>query len=106
MIGESKRLKLESCVFELCNNTTFSISAFGADEIVIFAESCLENSHTDIADVCMNFSVVRLNKIYRYGAYRFSKWDCYCIKMQEFRFTNGKKFGIIRIEQDKKGMFP
>ena len=39
-----------------------AISAFGADEIVISAESSLEYSYTDMVDVCMNFSVVGSTK--------------------------------------------
>ena len=39
-----------------------SISDFGADEIVISAESSLEYSYTDMVDVCMNFSVVGSTK--------------------------------------------
>ena len=39
-----------------------AISAFGADEIVISAESSLEYSYTDMVDVCMNFSVVSSTK--------------------------------------------
>ena len=38
------------------------ISAFGADEIVISAESSMEYSYTDMVDVCMNFSVVGSTK--------------------------------------------
>jgi hypothetical protein len=33
------------------------------------------------------------------------KQDRYHAKTQGFRFTNGEMFGIIRIDQDKKGMF-
>ena len=39
-----------------------AISAFGADEIVISAESSWEYSYTDMVDVCMNFSVVGSTK--------------------------------------------
>ena len=39
-----------------------AISAFGADEIVISAESSLEYSYTDMVDACMNFSVVGSTK--------------------------------------------
>lgn len=39
-----------------------TISAFGADKIVISAESSLEYSYTDMVDVCMNFSVVGSTK--------------------------------------------
>jgi hypothetical protein len=39
-----------------------AISAFGADEIIIFGVSSLGNSYTDMVDVCMNFSVVGSTK--------------------------------------------
>jgi hypothetical protein len=81
-----------------------SISDFGADEIVISAESSLEYSYTDMVDVCMNFSVVGSTKYTATVLTDLVKWDC-CTKMQGFRFTNGEMFGIIRIDQDKKGMF-